>query len=332
MVQIQAYAAHAPKARLTPCSYAVGEPLEGEVEVEVSCCGLCHSDIHLIDDDWKISAYPLIPGHEVVGTVRAMGKRVRGLKVGERVGIGWQCGSCGTCEFCRRGAENFCSASRATCVGRSGGFAQALRVDARFAFPIPKKLASEHAAPLLCGGLTVYSPLVRHAVGRGTRCAVLGMGGLGHLAVQFASKLGAHTTVFSSSPDKEAEARGLGAAEFRSDGKPPRGAYDFILSTVSADLDFRPFLAALRPEGSLCFVGASPSPLKLQVFDLIHGAKNVCGSPIGGRKDMRRMLDFAARRGVRPIVEVLPMDQVNEAVLKVRANKARYRMVLRRES
>ncbi|MFA6029097.1 MAG: NAD(P)-dependent alcohol dehydrogenase [Elusimicrobiota bacterium] len=328
-MNVNAYAAKAAKAALAPWSYEPGPLGPDEVEVAVTHCGICHSDVHLIDDDWGISKYPLVPGHEIVGTVVARGKAVRHLKEGMRVGIGWQCGSCMDCEYCEQGDENYCSKSRATCVGHHGGFADRVRADGRFAFALPEKLSSETAAPLLCGGITVYSPLKHYCVGKGTRCAVLGLGGLGHLGVQFAAKRGAEVTVFSTSPDKEKEARSFGAAHFVCGQKPARGAYDFILSAVTADLDWGSFVAALRPEGRLCFVGASPAPLQLPVLALIGGRKSICGSPIGSRRDIEDMLAFAARKGVCALTETVPMGEVNAAVERVRRGKARYRMVLR---
>ena len=194
MAEIHGLAAHAAGAELLPFRYEPGKLGPQEVEIAITHCGICHSDIHLISNDWGISQYPFIPGHEVVGNVAAVGDEVSSLKVGERVGLGWQSNSCGTCEWCTRGMENLCPAAEGTCVHRNGGYADSVRANARFAIPIPEALASEHAAPLLCGGITVYNPLRTHGVNPSSRVGVIGIGGLGHMAIQFAKVFGAEVT------------------------------------------------------------------------------------------------------------------------------------------
>ena len=189
----RAYAAHEQKGPLAPFVYEPGELGPNDVEIRVSHCGICHSDVHLVDGDWGASSYPMVPGHEIVGTVAAAGPAVRQLAVGQRVGVGWQCGACLECEWCVSGQENLCAQEEATCVERPGGFAERIRVDGRFAFPIPDALRSEHAAPLLCGGVTVYAPLARFAR-PSLRVGVIGIGGLGHLALQFARAMGCEVT------------------------------------------------------------------------------------------------------------------------------------------
>lgn len=330
---ITGYAAHAPKQALKPLSYMPAELGLMEVEVKISHCGICHSDIHLIDNDWGISRYPFIPGHEIIGTVTATGSAVTHLQKGQRVGIGWQRGSCMQCEQCVAGDENMCAHSEATCVGHHGGFAEAIRVDSRFAFAIPDALASENAAPLLCGGVTVFSPMRTHGVNARMRLGVIGIGGLGHLALQFARAFGCEVTAFSSSPDKEKEARGFGADHFvgstkSSELKKLGERFDFILSTVSADIDWASYVGILAPKGKLCIVGAAPGPLNIPASSLIHGGKTICGSPIGSRTAMREMLEMAARHKIVAKTETMRMAEVNEALSKVRTNKARYRMVV----
>ena len=236
-----------------------------DVEVKISHCGICASDIHLINNDWGNSRYPFIPGHEIVGTVTAVGARVVARSVGERVGIGWQADSCGICEWCRRGEEQMCPKGQPTCVGRNGGYANAVRVNWRFAVPIPEALASEQVAPLLCAGITVYSPLRNHEVRPSSRVGVIGIGGLGHIALQFAKAFGADVTAFSSSKDKEEEAKKLGANHFvntRDTGalKKVAGSFDLLLTAVNADQDWPGYVNALRPKGSLVFVGVPPAP------------------------------------------------------------------------
>ena len=211
---IHAHAAMAPRQTLNPFQYEPAGLGPWDVEVAITHCGICHSDIHLIDNDWGISSYPLVPGHEIIGTVEDAGAEVKHLKKGQRVGVGWQRGSCLVCEQCLKGNENLCPENRATCVGNHGGFAERIRVDSRFAFPIPDALASENAAPLLCGGATVYSPLKNYGVVPSMRIGVIGIGGLGHLALQFANAFGCEVTAFSSTPDKEKEAGLFGAHRF----------------------------------------------------------------------------------------------------------------------
>jgi uncharacterized zinc-type alcohol dehydrogenase-like protein len=305
-----------------------------DVEIAIQHCGICHSDIHLMDNDWGFSTYPLVPGHEIVGTVTATGAGVTEFAVGVRVGIGWQRGSCLKCEYCLRGEEQLCSANQATCVGYYGGFADSIRLDSRFVFPIPESLASEEAAPLLCGGITVYSPLRFYGVQPPMRLGVIGIGGLGHLGIQFARAFGCEVTAFSSTPGKEGEAKDLGAHEFiwtgdRTALKRAGNSLDFIISTVSADIDWARYLNILRPNGKLCIVGVPPGPVTFPATPLLVGRKTVCGSVIGGRGRMREMLEFAARHDIGARVEVVPMGEVNRAVQKVRDNRARYRMVLR---
>jgi uncharacterized zinc-type alcohol dehydrogenase-like protein len=329
---IKCYAAFEAKAELRPHRYEPGSLGPFEVEIAITHCGLCHSDIHLIDDDWHISTYPLVPGHEIVGTVRQRGSAVAHLSLGQRVGVGWQCGSCLACEWCLRGEETCCSDKQPTCVGRPGGFANAVRVDSRFAHPIPDALASEHAAPLLCAGITVYTPL-KSGVKPTSRVGVIGVGGLGHLALQFAAAFGCEVTAFSTTPAKEEEARRLGARHFAASGDMQQleslaGSLDFLLSTVTAPLDWSMWLNVLRPQGTLWVVGASPGKLDIPPMALIVGNKTIRGSGIGTRATMQEMLEFAARHGIRAQTEVMPMLMVNAAVRHVRENRARYRVVL----
>ncbi|OFZ56286.1 MAG: alcohol dehydrogenase [Bdellovibrionales bacterium RIFOXYC1_FULL_54_43] len=333
-LSIQSYAAKQPGAQLEKFEYAP-EPLGPyDVEIEIECCGVCHSDVHLIDNDWKMNSYPLVPGHEIVGFIHEKGGMVRDLQFGQRVGVGWQRGACLTCEHCIRGDENLCPNNAATCVGHFGGFAKEIRVDSRFVFPIPDELESENAAPLLCGGITVFSPLQHYAVQPWMKVGIVGIGGLGHLAIQFARAFGCEVTVFSSSPDKEKEAREFGARRFISSVDPgamaaARGTLDFILTTSVADLDWNAFLNILKPDGKLCFVGAPAKPITVPVFSLIGGRKTVCGSPIGSRTAIRQMLEFAARHKIQAKVQTIPMSEANKAIDKVRSNQARYRMVLK---
>lgn len=333
MAQIQGLAVHAAGAELLNFRYDPGELGSQEVEIGISHCGICHSDLHLISNDWGISQYPFIPGHEIIGNVVAIGSQVRSLKVGDRVGLGWQSNSCGECEWCSRGLENLCPLQEATCVRRHGGYAARVRANARFVMRIPDALPSEQAAPLLCGGVTVYSPIREHGVNPSSRVGIVGIGGLGHIAIQFARTFGAEVTAFSTTANKEEEARSLGAHHFLNSReskamKDVAGSLDFILNTANADQDWNVYIQALRPRGTLCFVGVPPSPVSLQAFPLIAGVRTVTGSPIGSPQRIREMLDVAARHGVKATTECFAMARANEAIEKVKKNKVRYRAVL----
>ncbi len=333
MKSIHGLAAHAAGAQLLPYKYDAGELGANEVEIKISHCGICQSDVHLINNDWGMSKYPFIPGHEIVGTITAVGDAVRDRQIGERVGVGWQADSCGICEYCRQGDEHLCAQSQPTCVGRNGGYADAVRVNSRFAIPVPEQLESENVAPLLCGGITVYTPLRNHGVRPSSRVGVIGIGGLGHLGLQFAKAFGAEVTAFSTSKDKEEEARSMGAHHFVNTRdtatlKKMTGEFDLLLSTVGADQDWQAYINALRPKGTLCVVGVPPSPLQIQAFSLIGGQKSLSGSPTGSPRDLHEMLDVAARHNIKAITERFPMAKANDAVDKVKKNQVRYRAVL----
>lgn len=324
---------HAAGAELLPYHYDPGKLGAHEVEIAITHCGVCHSDLHLISNDWGISQYPFIPGHEIVGTVATLGSEVRSLQVGQRVGLGWQSNSCGTCEWCMKGMENLCAEAEATCVHRNGGYAERVRANARFVIPIPDALPSEQTAPLLCGGITVYNPLRLHGVNPSSRVGIVGIGGLGHIAIQFARTFGAEVTAFSTSAEKEGEARALGAHKFVNSReskalKEVAGSLDFILSTINADQDWATYIQALRPTGTLCFVGVPPSPISLHAFSLISGQRAIAGNPTGAPHRLREMLDVAARHGVKATTELFPMAKANEAIEKVKKSKVRYRAVL----
>lgn len=311
----------------------IGAPAADEVEIAIEWCGLCHSDLHLIDNDWGTDAYPLVPGHEVIGRISAVGGQVSDLAVGDSAGVGWQSDSCRQCEYCEAGEENICTRVSPTCVGRPGGFAERIRVPARFVFRIPEGMHEPATAPLLCGGITVFAPLIRNGIGPGSRVAIAGYGGLGHLALRFAVAMGAEVTMISNSADKRDAALADGAAEFMlfddcGERKQHARAFDFMLSTISANRPWQDYLAMLKPHGTLCMVGAPPEPLQIRAGALIGGQKAVAGSAIGGSRDMRKMLDFAARHDVSAQVEVLPASRINDAIDKLRGGNVRYRMVL----
>ncbi len=333
MNEFHGLAAHAAGAELLPFKYDPGKLGLHEAEIAISHCGICHSDLHLIANDWGMSQYPFIPGHEVVGKVTAVGSEVRSLAVGQRVGLGWQSNSCGVCEWCTRGMENLCPEAEGTCVHRHGGYADRVRANSRFVIPIPDALDSQHTAPLLCGGITVYNPMRTHGINPTSRVGIVGIGGLGHLAIQFARVFGAEVTAFSTSAAKEEEARALGAHNFVNSReskalKEAAGTQDFILVTANADQDWGAYIQALRPTGTLCFVGVPPSAVSVQAFPLISGMRSISGNPTGSPYRLKEMLDVAARHGVKATVELFPMAQANAAIEKVKKNKVLYRAVL----
>lgn len=335
-MKIQAYAATKAKASLEPFQYQAPTLGPNDVQIKITHCGICHSDVHIIDDDWRIGFFPAVPGHEIVGIVEEKGSSVSHIDVGARVGIGWQRSSCLQCEQCVSGFEQHCPHQQATCAGNFGGYADRIRIDSRFAFSIPSTLRSEIAAPLLCGGVTVFTPFESIPIRPEHHIGIIGMGGLGHMAIQFAHHWGCEVTVFSTSASKEVEAMKLGANHFvatesESALSPLKWKYDVLLATAPVDLNWKAYVAMLKPEGTLCMVGAAPGPLNVNVFDLISGSRKIRGSAIGSRQTIERMLKFAARHEIGAQVEVLPMSRVNEALVKVRENKARYRIVLRNE-
>ena len=323
-MNFHAFAAHTPGARLKPFAYEPQPLGPFEVEILITHCGICHSDVHLVDGDWG-EVHPVVPGHEIIGMVEQAGPHAIATP-GWRVGAGWQRGSCGICPWCRSGGENMCPASQATCMGHFGGFADRIRIDSRFVFRIPDALSSAETAPLLCGGATVYTPLRRHAR-PWMRVGVIGVGGLGHLALQFASRMGCEVTAFSRKKDKEKQAREFGAHHFCT--KPSKAhALDVILNTSNAGVPYEDYIQLLRPEGVLVQLGADPAPIAVGAMPLIIGNRSLCGSAIGSPAVIREMLEFAARHGIRSQVELRPMRDCHAALDRTRKNRARFRMVL----
>lgn len=329
-MQIQAYAAHEAKGDLVPFTYEAGDLGAFGAEIEISHCGVCHSDLNLLDGDWG-GKYPMVAGHEIIGTVKAVGSAADVSLIGKRVGVGWQRSSCLQCEWCLTGQEELCNKHVSTCVDNYGGFAERIITDSRFVHIIPESLSSENAAPLLCAGITVYSPLVRYAK-NSSRVGVMGIGGLGHLALQFANKMGCEVIAFSSSDAKKDEAKELGAHHYvnSSDAsamKAIRGSCDLIISTAPVNIDFTPYFRTMRPNAVMCFVGAPSEPISINISRLFDN-QAIAGSSIGGRAKMRDMLNFAARHDVRAWTETLPMDSAKTALERLRKNDVRYRFVL----
>lgn len=333
MSTIHAYAASQSKGVLEPYSFDPGEIGTEDVEIQVSHCGICHSDLSMLNNDWGMSAYPFVPGHEAIGTVVALGSQAKGLEIGQRVGVGWTAHSCLSCPQCVGGEQHLCATNQGTIVGRHGGFADRLRVQWVWARPLPEGIAPEKAGPLLCGGVTVFAPFLIYKIPPTARVGVLGIGGLGHLALQFANKWGCEVHAFTTSDSKEAEAKSLGAHfvhNTRNDGALAKlaGKLDLIISTINVPLDLHGLLGTLAVNGRLHVVGAVLEPLPLPALDLIFGQKSMSGSPTGSPTTLDAMLAFSARHGIAPVTETFPMSKVNDALDHLRSGKARYRVVL----
>ena len=334
-MQVQAYAAKAAKEALQAFAFDLGELGSEEVDVQVTHCGICHTDVAMVDNEWGWSVYPVVPGHEIVGTVAAVGSNVSRLKVGQRVGVGALCGSCMQCEWCEGGKQQVCAQVAGTVMGaHKGGFGTVVRVNHwRFAHPLPEAIASEHAGPLMCAGTTVFTPLLRYNVRSTDRVAVVGIGGLGHLAVQFLAKMGCEVTAISSTHDKDEQAHSFGAKHFiASHGtdelQKAARSFDFILSTVSADMPWDLYMAALRPGGKLCMVGIPDKSISLSPWSVIAGEKSLVGGQPGSLDETQEMLAFAAQHGIKPLIETFPMQDANAALEHTRQGRARFRAVL----
>ena len=317
---------------LEPFTYEPPDLDENEVRVSVTHCGLCYTDVHAIDDYYDITEYPFVPGHEIVGHVSEVGPAVTGLRVGDRVGVGWQGRSCMKCEWCGRGEEQLC----VDVVNNGswtpyGGFSTSVKVDSGFAYPLPENLPSEDATVLLCAGVAVYSPLSSYA-DPSQKVGVIGVGGLGHLPIHFAHALRCEVTAISSSPGKEGEARVLGADHFivsgDRDALERSESFDLFLYTAHANLDWTSLLFNLKNEGKLVMVGFPEVPVKIELMELVVHQQSITGSFLGSPATMREMLAFAEEKGIRPMVEVMPMSQVNEAIRRLKEGKAHYRIVL----
>ncbi len=333
MSRINAWAAHRAGGPLERYEYDPGPLQADEVEITVEHCGICHSDLSMRDNEWAMTAYPFVPGHEAIGRVAALGEHAKGLEVGQRVGLGWTASSCMHCRRCLSGEQHLCASAQGTIVGRHGAFADRVRAHWAWVLPIPEPLDAAAGGPLLCGGVTVFAPLLVFGVKPTDRVGVVGIGGLGHMALMFANAWGCEVTAFTSSASKRQEALELGAHHVVSsrDAQAMQaiaGTLDFIIDTVNVPLDWNALLATLAPKGRLHVVGAVLEPIPVPAMTLIMGQRSVSGSPTGSPSAIDTMLDFAARHGIAPQVEHFPMDKVNDAMERLASGKARYRVVL----
>lgn len=341
MTIVNAYGSPAADASLEPLEIERRDVGPKDVRIEIRFCGICHSDIHHCRDEWGPAPRPAVPGHEITGTVAEVGAEVTKYAVGDRVGVGCMVNSCRECENCARGEEQYCLAGNTQTYGSRdrdgtvtrGGYSQQVVVDQDFVLRIPDGLELDVAAPLLCAGITTYSPLRHWNVGPGTEVAVVGLGGLGHMALKLAKAMGAEVTVISQSLRKQEDGLRLGADAYyatseRGTFKELRGRFDLIINTVSAPLDIGRFLSLVKTDGALVNVGAPPEPLPVPVFSLLGQRRSFAGSMIGGIRETQEMLDFCAEHGIAAEIETIPAAQINEAWERVMASDVRYRFVI----
>ncbi|MFC7329773.1 NAD(P)-dependent alcohol dehydrogenase [Marinactinospora rubrisoli] len=341
MLTVNAYAATSATEPLVRTTIERRDVGPNDVLIEIRYAGICHSDIHTVRGDWGPQHYPLAPGHEIAGVVTEVGSEVTRHRVGDRVGVGCMVNSCRECEYCRRGEEQYCREGNVQTYGAvdrdgtitQGGYTTHVVVNEDFAVRIPDALSLDAAAPLLCAGITTYSPLRHWNAGPGKKVAVVGLGGLGHMAVKFAHALGAEVTVLSQSLKKREDGLRLGADDYRATSDPETferlaDSFDLIINTVSAGIDISAYLGLLKVDGALVNVGAPAEPLPVNVFSLLLKRRTFAGSAIGGIAETQEMLDFCGEHGIAPEIEVITADQINEAYERVLASDVRYRFVI----
>lgn len=337
----KAYAAQSPTTDLAPWKFERRDVGPHDVQFDILYCGVCHSDLHQARNDWFPGIFPMVPGHEIVGKVVKVGSAVTKFKIGDLAGVGCLVDSCRTCDNCKNGLEQYCSnGSVATYNGRDkdgsptyGGYSNTIVTHEDFVLHISEKLSLPAVAPLLCAGITTYSPLRHWKVGKGHKLAVLGLGGLGHMGVKFGVALGAEVTVLSTSPEKEADAKKLGAHKFvlttsKEQTKAVKGYFDFTLDTVSAPHDFRMYLSLLKTNGTHICVGIPPKPFEIHPFGIIDGRKSVAGSSIGGLPETQEMLDFCAEHNVVSDIELIDIKDINMSYERMLKGDVRYRFVI----
>lgn len=342
MKTVKAFAAEKADQPLGPFDLQRRTPRPSDVEIEILYCGVCHSDIHTARNEWGGTIYPVVPGHEIVGKVTAIGSDVKNHKVGDTVGVGCMVDSCGTCGNCEEDLEQFCEKGMSGTYSSYlqdkktvtyGGYSTSIVVTEKFVLKVSDKLPLKGVAPLLCAGITTYSPLRHWKVKKGDKVAVVGLGGLGHMAVKLASAMGAEVTMLSRSPEKAKDADKLGAHHFELTTDPEnmkrlKGTYDLIIDTVSASHDYSAYLNLLRTDGVMVLLGVPPTPEQIHATSLIFGRKSLAGSLIGGIKETQEMLDFCAEHGIVSDVEIIPMDKINEAYERTIAGDVHYRFVI----
>lgn len=344
--QVKAYGAKAADADLNEMQIERREPTKDDVHIKITYCGVCHSDIHQVRNDWKNSVYPVVPGHEIVGEVTAVGDNVKNFKKGDLVGVGCMVDSCQTCDSCKADLEQFCE-NGATMTYNSknkhlenrhtfGGYSESIVVNKEFVLSVPKSLDTKAVAPLLCAGITTYSPLRTWEIKKGDKVGVIGLGGLGHMGIKFAHAMGAHTVMITTSPEKAEDAKRLGADEVliskdEEAMKEQAGSFDFLLNTVPVGHDTNPYINILKRDGTMVMVGAI-EPIEVNGAGLIMGRKRIAGSIIGGIKETQEMLDFCGKHDIVSDVEMIDIKNINNAYKRVVDGDVKYRFVIDMES
>lgn len=341
----QGYAAASPTSPLAPYSFQRRSPGEHDVIIDIKYCGICHSDIHQTRDEWsealEESIFPMVPGHEIAGIVRSVGGQVSKFKPGDKVGVGCFVDSCRTCAECKAGLEQYCSVHTAfTYNSREhdgtptyGGYSEMIVVDENYVLRIPENLPLDGAAPLLCAGITLYSPLRHWQAGPGKKVAIVGMGGLGHMGVKLAHAMGAEVTVLSQSLRKQEDGKRLGADHFFATSEPQtfetlQRSFDLIVNTVSSEMDWNEYLKLLKVDGTMVVVGIPENKIPIAAFSLVSGRKSLAGSSIGGIRETQEMLDFCGKHNLTADIELIPIQKVNEAYARVQNSDVRYRFVI----
>jgi uncharacterized zinc-type alcohol dehydrogenase-like protein len=341
-IQTVGYAASSAKSALAPFSFQRREAGPRDIQIEILYCGVCHSDLHAARNEWQNTIYPCVPGHEIVGRVTKTGEQVKGFKTGDLAAVGCMVDSCRTCPSCRDGLEQYCEVGFVgTYNGEDkhlggvtfGGYSDKIVVDQDFVLRVPTNLNLPAVAPLLCAGITTYSPLRHWKVGKGQKVGVVGLGGLGHMAIKLAHAMGAQVTLFTTSPNKKEDARRLGASAVvvsknQKEMDQQLNSFDFILDTVSAHHNVDAYLQLLKRDGTLCMVGASPEPLPVQVFSLIMKRRQFAGSLIGGIAETQEMLDFCSQHGITSDIEIIPIQQIEQAYERMLKSDVKYRFVI----
>jgi len=334
-MRVNAYAAFEPNGKLEPYSYELGKLEAEQVDIKVSYCGICHSDLSMINNEWALTQYPIVPGHEIVGEVVAIGEGVKNVKIGDKVGMGWFSESCMSCQECMDGSHHLCLNSQSTIVGRHGGFADYVRGHWSWAIPLPKGINLSKAGPLLCGGITVFNPIILSGVKPTDSVGVIGIGGLGHMAIKFLKHWGCEVIAFSSTQNKKEDILAMGATKIINSRNSKElesiaGRLNFILNTTNVTLDWGSYLTALAPKGKLHNVGAVLEPMAIPAYGLVGGEKSVGGSPLGSPALTKTMLEFCVRHNIYPTVEEFPMTEINVAIKHLVKGRARFRVVMKK--
>ncbi len=344
MIQVQGYAAKQAKAPLTPYSFERREPRPHDVVIDIKYSGICHSDIHQVNNEWGTSAFPMVPGHEIAGIVSQVGSEVTRFNVAERAGVGNFVDSCRKCTSCRNGLEQYClegatwtyngyERENGKTIPTQGGYSKKIVVDENYVFSIPEILPLDAAAPLLCAGITLYSPLMHWKAGPGKKVGIIGLGGLGNIGVKIGHALGAEITVLSHSIQKYEEAKKMGADNFHATSDPTtfkklRGYFDLLINTVSVETDLNRYFKLLAPDGVMVIVGLPEKALSIGAFSLVSARRSLAGSAIGGIRETQEMLNFCSKHNITSDIELIPIQNVNEAYERVRRSDVRYRFVI----